>query len=128
MQGVSILLVVLTVYFTALSLGYSEEEVRTMSFITLIISNLLTIQTNRSWESTIFQIFATPNKSFKWIVSLALVLLTAVITIPFLGGLFSFTLLGTSEILISVGAGFLSIVWFEIYKAHNNRKRIQKIA
>lgn len=128
MQGVSILLVVLAVYFTSLYLGYAEEEVRTMCFITLIISNLMTIQTNRSWESTIFQIFATPNKSFKWIVSLALVLLTAVITIPFLGGLFSFTLLGTSEILISVGAGFLSIVWFEIYKAHNNRKRIQKIA
>lgn len=127
-QGVSILLVVLAVYFTSLYLGYAEEEVRTMCFITLIISNLMTIQTNRSWESTIFQIFATPNKSFKWIVSLALVLLTAVITIPFLGGLFSFTLLGTSEILISVGAGFLSIVWFEIYKAHNNRKRIQKIA
>lgn len=128
MQGVSILLVVLAVYFTSLYLGYAEEEVRTMCFITLIISNLMTIQTNRSWESTIFQIFATPNKSFKWIVSLALVLLTAVITIPFLRGLFSFTLLGTSEILISVGAGFLSIVWFEIYKAHNNRKRIQKIA
>lgn len=127
-QGVSILLVVLAVYFTSLYLGYAEEEVRTMCFITLIISNLMTIQTNRSWESTIFQIFATPNKSFKWIVSLALVLLTAVITIPFLRGLFSFTLLGTSEILISVGAGFLSIVWFEIYKAHNNRKRIQKIA
>ncbi|MDD4822761.1 MAG: cation-translocating P-type ATPase [Bacteroidales bacterium] len=128
MQGVSILLVVLTVYFIALSLGCSEEEVRTMSFITLIISNLMTIQTNRSWESNIFRIFATPNQSFKWIVSLALLLLTTVITIPFLRGLFSFALLGTSEIVISAAAGLLTIVWFEIYKAMKSRQRAQKDA
>ena len=128
MQGVSILLVVLAVYFITLRMGYNEDKVRTMSFITLIISNLLTIQTNRSWESNIFQIFATPNKSVKWIVSLALLLLAAVIIIPFLRGLFSFALLGTSEILISGGAGCLTIVWFEIYKALKKKKQIKKIA
>ncbi|MFA7043716.1 MAG: cation-translocating P-type ATPase C-terminal domain-containing protein, partial [Bacteroidales bacterium] len=117
MQGVSILLIVLGVYFIGLHKNYSEEAVRTMSFITLIVSNLLTIQTNRSWEKNIFQILATPNKSVKWIVSLAIVILTAVLFIPFLRGMFSFAPLGMIEILVSGAVGCLSIVWFEIYKA-----------
>ena len=117
MQGVSILLVVLGVYFVGLHLGYSAEAVRTMSFITLIVSNLLTIQTNRSWENNIFKILVTPNKSVKWIVSLAVVFLASVLCIPFLRELFSFAPLGISEILISAAVGLISIVWFEIYKA-----------
>ncbi|MCK9311193.1 MAG: cation-translocating P-type ATPase, partial [Bacteroidales bacterium] len=117
MQGVSILLIVLGVYFIGLHMNYSEDAVRTMSFITLIVSNLLTIQTNRSWENNIFQIFVTPNKSVKWIVSLAIVFLAAVLFIPFLRGLFSFAPLGFVEILVSGAVGCLSIIWFEIYKA-----------
>jgi len=117
MQGVSILLVVLGVYFIGIHLNYSAEAVRTMSFITLIVSNLLTIQTNRSWENNIFKILVTPNKSVKWIVSLAVVFLAIVLFVPSLRDLFRFTSLGAAEILISGAAGCISILWFEIYKA-----------
>lgn len=117
LQGLSILLIVLGVYFFGLKMGYDENEVRTMSFITLIISNLLVIQTNRSWKSNIFTIIASPNKSVKWIVGETLVFLAAVIFVPFLQNLFKFATLGWTEILVSAAVGFLSIVWFEIYKA-----------
>ncbi|MDD4921308.1 MAG: cation-translocating P-type ATPase [Bacteroidales bacterium] len=122
MQGVSILLVVLGVYFIGLHKGYSADAVRTMSFITLIVSNLLTIQTNRSWENNLFRILATPNKSVKWIIGLAVIFMTAVLCIPALRALFSFAALETSEILISGAAGCISIVWFEIYKAFKRKK------
>lgn len=117
LQGLSILLIVLGVYFFGLKMGYDENEVRTMSFITLIISNLLVIQTNRSWKNNIFTIIASPNKSVKWIVGETLVFLAAVIFVPFLQNLFKFATLGWTEILVSAAVGFLSIVWFEIYKA-----------
>jgi len=117
LQGLSILLIVLGVYFFGLKMGYDENEVRTMSFITLIISNLLVIQTNRSWKNNIFTIIASPNKSVKWIVRGTLVFLAAVIFVPFLQNLFKFATLGWTEILVSAAVGFLSIVWFEIYKA-----------
>jgi ATPase, P-type (transporting), HAD superfamily, subfamily IC len=123
MQGVSILLVTLAVYFIGRHLGYSAEAVRTMSFITLIISNLLAIQTNRSWENNIFQILATPNESVKWIVSIAVLFLAAVLYIPFLRSLFLFAPLGAAEILSSGAVGCLTIVWFEIYKAVKKGKR-----
>ena len=117
LQGFSILLVVLGIYFAGLKMGYSENEVRTMSFITLIISNLLVIQTNRSWKDNFFTIIATQNKSVKWIVGGTLVFLIAVISVPFLQDLFRFSTLGWLEVLISSFAACLTIVWFEIYKA-----------
>jgi len=117
LQGLSILLIVLGVYFVGLHMGYNENEVRTMSFITLIISNLMIIQTNRSWKSNIFTIIATPNKSVKWIVGGTLIFLAAVIFVPFLQNLFKFATLGWTEILVSAAFGLASVIWFEIYKA-----------
>jgi P-type Ca2+ transporter type 2C len=117
MQGVSILLVVLGVYFAAIHLKYTAEAVRTLSFITLITSNLLTIQTNRSWENNLFKILATPNQSVKWITGIAIVFLSIVLFIPYMRDLFRFTSLSVAEIFVSGVAGCLSIIWFEIFKA-----------
>jgi len=117
MQGVAILLMVLGVYFVGLRMGFSAEVVRTMCFTTLIVSNILTILTNRSWENNLFQIIASPNASVKWIVGFTILFLVAVLSVPFLQSLFKFAPLSALQILSSVGVGFLSIVWFEIYKA-----------
>lgn len=117
LQGIVILLFVLGVYFFGKESGYDDNQVRTMSFITLIIANLLTIQTNRSWKNNFFQILATPNKSVKWVVGFALIFLAFAIKNPFLMNLFKFSALGWKEILFSAIVGSLTIVWFEIYKA-----------
>jgi Ca2+-transporting ATPase len=117
MQGVAILLMVLGVYFVGLQLGLSADVVRAMSFTTLIVSNILTILTNRSWENNLIQILRTPNASVKWIVGGTIVFLVAVLSVPFLQGLFKFAPLSVLQIVSSVGIGLLSVVWFEIYKA-----------
>ncbi len=117
MQGLGILLLVLGVYFVGLRLEYSAEVVRTMCFTTLIVSNILTILTNRSWENNLFQILKTPNASVKWIVGGTILFLVAVLFVPFLHGLFKFAPLSALQIAASVGVGCLSIIWFEIYKA-----------
>lgn len=125
MQGVSILITVLAVYFLGVRLGYTDGQVRTISFISLILSNILAIQTNRSWENNIFKIIATPNKSVKWIVGLALLSLAAVIFVPFLQKLFRFETIGLAEIFLSAAASCISVLWFEIYKAVRKRKNNQ---
>lgn len=117
LQGLVILLFVLGVYLFGKELGYDDNQVRTMSFITLIIANLMTIQTNRSWKNNFFQILATPNKSVKWIVGFTLLFLAFAIKNPFLMNLFKFSAIGWKEIMASVIVGSLTIVWFEIYKA-----------
>jgi Ca2+-transporting ATPase len=116
LQGISILLVVLGVYYFGLKAGYTEGVVRTMSFVTLIVSNILAILTNRSWENNIFKIIATPNSSVKWVLGGATVFLTAVLSVPFLQQLFKFADLSAIQIVVSAAVAGISVVWFEVYK------------
>jgi Ca2+-transporting ATPase len=116
MQGVGILIVCLLVYFISLEMGYSEKSVRTLTFVTLIVSNIAVILSNRSWTTGFFKILLTPNKTVKWIVGGAAFFLILTLTVPFLSNLFQFEKIGYLELIVCVLLGFSSIVWFEIYK------------
>jgi Ca2+-transporting ATPase len=116
MQGLGIIVICLLVYFIGLKMGYSEKAVRTLTFVTLIVSNISVILSNRSWTSGIFKILSTPNKAVTWIVGGAIVFLILILNIPFLLNLFQFEKIGYIEFLVCTVAGFFSITWFEIYK------------
>jgi len=122
LQGVGILIITLTVYFAGLHLGYIAEEVRAMTFTTLIISNISVILTNRSWSDNIFKIIVTPNKAVLWVAGGAIFFLLLVLNIPFFLSLFQFQKLSLINILICSMAGLTSIIWFEIYKLFKLRK------
>lgn len=115
-QGIGILFICLLVYLVGLKMGYSASGVRTLTFVTLIISNIAVILSNRSWTSNIFTILFTPNKAVKWVVGGAVFFLILILNIPFLLELFQFERIGWFELLICTAAGFSSIVWFEVYK------------
>ena len=115
-QGIGILLICLLVYLVGLKMGYSASGVRTLTFVTLIVSNIAVILSNRSWTSNIFTILFTPNKAVKWVVGGAVFFLMLILNIPFLLELFQFERIGWFELLICTAAGFSSIVWFEVYK------------
>ena len=115
-QGIGILIIVLAVYFFGLNSGYTPEKIKALAFTTLIASNIAVILSNRSWTRNIFQILATPNKAVKWVVGGAVFFLALILKVPFLLKLFQFDPISLAEILLCVGAGFLSILWFEIYK------------
>ena len=119
MQGVAILLITLSVYFVGLHLRYQEDEVRAMTFVTLIVSNIAVILTNRSWTENIFKIIATPNKAVLWVVGGAIFFLILILNIPFFLELFQFQRLSLINSLICSMAGLSTIVWFEIYKLLN---------
>ncbi len=115
-QGIWILIVTLGVYFVTLETGYNIGEVRAMTFATLIFSNIATILTNRSWESSIFAILRTPNKTVKWVVGGAALFILLVLTVPFLQRLFQFAPVSIWEIAITFVAGMSTMTWFEVYK------------
>ena len=123
-QGIGILIICLAIYFTGLNLEYSEKAARTFTFVTLIVSNIAVILSNRSWNTNIFKILVTPNKTVKWVVGGAVFFLVLVLNIPFLLNLFQFEKLGFTELLICTAAGFFSIVWFEIYKKMQRNKKV----
>ena len=79
MQGIGILIISLLVYFIGLKMGYSEKSVRTLTFVTLIVSNIAVIISNRSWTSGFFKILSTPNKAVTWIVGGAIIFLILIL-------------------------------------------------
>ena len=124
LQGVGILIITLAVYLGGLYFSYSPDQVRTMAFITLIISNIAVILTNRSWTDNIFKIIATPNKAVLWVVGGAVFFLSLILNVPFFLELFQFEKLKFIHILICILAGISTVIWFEIYKLVKLRNHV----
>jgi P-type Ca2+ transporter type 2C len=123
LQGISVLGIVFAVYLIAMRRGLNENEVRTLTFTTLLIGNLGLIMTNRSWTRTITDTLRSPNPALWWVIGGALAFLGLVLYVPFLQNLFHFALLHALDLLICLAAGFVSIAWFEVLKAMNGKRK-----
>ena len=116
LQGAGVLAVVFAVFAVALSRGQGEDQARALAFTTLIVANLALILINRSWSLTIAQSFRSRNAALGWVLGGGSMLVALVLTVPFLRDLFRFSRLSAADVAVSVGAGLLGIVWFEIFK------------
>jgi P-type Ca2+ transporter type 2C len=115
-QGTSVFAVVLAVFLLARLVGQSEGEVRALTFTTLVVASLALILTDRSWSRPIVATLRTPNAALRWIGAGAVVLLGLVLLVPFLRDLFRFSVLHPNDLAITVAAGFVSVLWFEVLK------------
>ena len=116
LQGLVAFGVVLGVYEASLALGETIAHARTLSFATLIIANLCLILTNRSWRRSMLAAFASPNPALYWVLGGAVAFLGLVIYTPGLRDVFHFAALEWLDLLIALGAGMVSVAWFEIVK------------
>ncbi|TLU82567.1 MAG: cation-translocating P-type ATPase [Chlorobium sp.] len=112
-QGVIVLAVLLGVFLFARSRGADEQEVRALTFTTLMISNLGLILTNRSWSSTSAVALRSANKALLPVVAGAILFMGIVLYIPFFVTLFRFSALHLPDLLLCLSAGLGSVVWFE---------------
>jgi len=115
-QGLFSLLVVVIVFKVAMSHGQTEAASRTLAFITLVVSNVCLILTNRSWSRSVFSTFLIPNRALAYVTAGAVLFLAVVIYNPFFQSLFHFDWMHPEDVIISISAGILSIVWFELVK------------
>jgi Ca2+-transporting ATPase len=116
LQGISVLGILVAVYVLALYLGGSEDNARALTFTTLIVANLGLILTNRSWSKTMLESFSTRNTALFIVLAGTVVVLAAVLYVPFLQRLFHFGTLHLIDLLISLAAGLIGILWFERLK------------
>jgi P-type Ca2+ transporter type 2C len=122
LQGISVLMFVFLLYIFSLMVHKNEMEARSISFTALVLSNLLLIATNLSWTKNIFQIIASANKALLIVSVLAVIALLLVLYVPFLITLFHFTNLHLNDLLLSLSAAVLGILWFEAAKIFRNFK------
>jgi Ca2+-transporting ATPase len=117
LQGLTVLAAVaglfsISRFYWKMSAGQS----RALAFTTLIIANLALIIVNRSWRQNIFGILQSRNFAFWIVLAGAVSMLAAVLYIPFLRSIFIFEKLNFSDILICLGVGIATVIWFEVLK------------
>jgi Ca2+-transporting ATPase len=116
LQGIIVLCVVLGVFLWSFQRGDSEQEVRTLTFTTLIISNLALILTNRSWTRTCIATLRFSNKALLPLLAGAVLLLGIVLYVPFFIKVFRFSSIHSFDLAVCLLAGLGSVLWFEVLK------------
>ena len=116
LKGLLILLMVCTVYFIVVSEGHADGELRAICFSGLILGNLVLILTSLSKTRGFWQVFKEQNHTAFFFVLLGLLMLVSILCIPFLRGLFVFTLPTISHFLPVIMGAVVLLVLFESLK------------
>lgn len=123
LQGLSVLAVTFLMYLVSFSKYDSEELSRSLTYGTLLISNVLLVLSNRSQRLSIVTSFRRRNNpAIIPIVVLAIGILIALLNVPFLTDSFNLARLNLAQYLAVILASLLSITWYEIYKKLHNSK------
>ena len=124
LQGASVLAAVFGVYLWSILTEHPDDVVRSLSFATLVVGNLGLILVNRSWRLSMWRaLVERKNRTVGWILGAASVLLVLLLTVPALRTAFRFGPISWSEALVVLVAGFIGVVWFEVYKAFLRARR-----
>jgi Ca2+-transporting ATPase len=115
-QGMVITIGTLATYQYAVSKGADEQLTRTMVFTCLISANILLTLVNRSFYYSLFTTIRYKNNLVLLIIGITLLISTSLIYVSPLTAFFGFEPLNIPELLISAGIGFLSVIWFELFK------------
>jgi len=115
-QGNISFLVTLSVYGMALWQHYGDADARTMGFTTLLVSNLMLITTNLAGQAPILTLPFIRNKAYWWLTSIALIILSLLLTLPALQELFYFSRLHTIDYAICIIAAILCLALLELPK------------
>ena len=116
LQGLGITLAVLGVYYLSMRQGEPVQVVRTMTFTTLVLSNIFLTLANRSFTLPAFRTVRTPNRMLWLMLSLTFALL--LITLLFVPArqLFGFAPVSAGQLGWCAVAALVSVGWIEIYK------------
>lgn len=115
-QGIVIAAGVLTVYQYAVYRGLNENTTRTMVFATLITANIFLTLMNRSFYFSTLTTLRYKNNLVVGIIALTLIISSLLIYNDFFARFFKFQALTVGQIGVSLGVGFLSVIWYEVVK------------
>ena len=115
LQGFSIFAVCLGVLLLARR-DHSDEAARALTFVTLVVAFVMVILVNRSWVRSAVTMFRVPNPAVRWVLLGAVGFLGVAVMVPFARRLFHFAPLHLADLLMSLGAGLVCVLWFEVVK------------
>jgi len=122
-QGLVITAGTLFIYQYAISEDSNEEVTRTMVFITLIAANVLLTLVDRSFYYSVFTTLRYANNLVVIIILITITLTASLLVIPAFTRFFKFESLTWDQLVISIGIGAVSVIWFEVVKAFKRKQR-----
>lgn len=96
----------------------TDQTVRTVIFISLLISNIFLTLVNRSFRYSILQTIRYKNWMVPMIIMVTLVFLVIFLYVPFVRDIFGLVALSGNQFLWCLLTGFASTLWMEIWKRY----------
>jgi Ca2+-transporting ATPase len=115
-QGLFITGGLLLVYQYCVADSCTENQTRTTVFLTLIVANIFMTLVNRSFHYSIFTTIRYKNNLVPMIIGITIGITLLLLWVPMFSKFFQFEMITTTQLLISVGVGMVSVLWIEIYK------------
>jgi Ca2+-transporting ATPase len=116
LQGLGACLASAAVLATTVRSGLPDADIRTLTFATLIMTNLALIAANRSLTEPVWKIARGRNPAFWWIGAGAVLLLSVIVCVPALRELFRFGPLHLDDIAGVATATVCALAWMELMK------------
>lgn len=121
-QGLLISLVTLTVYYLYMESGASPEKVRTLAFITLVLSNVWLTLVVRSDRAYLLETIRRPNRVLWYLLGLSVLLPALFLLMPQIRDFALFVPLSLNELGWCLAASVAGVGWVEVYKFWIRRK------
>lgn len=123
-QGLGITLGCLGLGFYFIHMQSDESLIRTMIFVTLLISNIFLTWVNRSFQFSILTTLRYRNPSVVWITAVSILLITAILLTPYLRDLFDITLISSGQVMVCLLVAAISTLWVEVVKLFRRRSMV----
>jgi Ca2+-transporting ATPase len=122
-QGLIITCGTLAIYRYSVYSDFNEQTTRTMVFATLIAANIFLTLVNRSFYYSIITTIRYKNNLVLLIIGITIAISGLLFYVRPLAIFFEFATPNLLQISICIGAGFLSVIWFEIIKLYKRIKQ-----
>ena len=116
LQGTLVLGVVTAVLFLAPRYGFDPDQVRALTFHSLVLSVVALIFVDRSLSSSIITAITRPNRALAVALPIVAVLLAVTVFWPAARGLFRFGALDPQWLIVPMGAGIVVLLVLELLK------------
>ena len=121
-QGLVITAGTLAVYLYAVDQGQNELVTRTMVFTALIAANIFLTLVNRSFYYSVLTTILYKNNLVPLIIGITVLIFGLILYIPVIRDFFQFSAINFAQLCFSITVGFVSVIWFEVFKMWKRAK------
>ena len=122
LQGIAAFGLVAGIYLVALERALPENEVRALTFFSLVMAIVGLILLNRSFSTSLLAALKRPNRILALVFAAVLLMLAATLIWPFTRELFRFDPLRPYDLALSFGVGVLLLLLLEAAKGFYRRR------